>query len=58
VGYGMGLDVTAWSRSIPDTAPGQIRNISLTGLMGGTLYNYQLWCAGTAPTPTQQFSTR
>jgi hypothetical protein len=57
VGYGTGLDVTAWNRSAPDTTNGPARSIGLTGLMGGTLYNYQLWCAGTTPTPTQQFST-
>jgi hypothetical protein len=33
------------------------RNITLAALSAGAVYNYQLWCAGTAPTPTQQFRT-
>jgi len=58
VGYGPGSDVTTWSRSGADSANGTSRTIALTGLAGGTVYNFQLWCAGTAAPGTQQFRTR
>jgi hypothetical protein len=58
VGYGTSTDPPTWNRTSPDTANSRARSIVLTGLTSGKVYNYQLWCAGTVPTLTQQFETR
>jgi len=57
IGYGTGTDPTAWSRTSADTTASYNRTIGVTGLASSTLYRYQVWCAGAAPTATATFTT-
>jgi hypothetical protein len=58
VGYGTTPDPTTWSRTAPDTSKSRDRSFQLTALPSvGTLY-YQVWCAGTAPSPTETLIRR
>lgn len=58
IGYGASADVTTWTRTAANTTASQDRTIALSGLSGATMYFYQAWCAGSAPTATQIFTTK
>ncbi|HUS07451.1 MAG TPA: hypothetical protein VMZ52_14180 [Bryobacteraceae bacterium] len=57
VGYGASPDPTTWPRTEADSSATQERSISVTGLDPGTVYSFQVWCSGTAPTSTQTVTT-
>lgn len=57
IGYGTGTDPSGWAVIGPNTQTVKERSIAVTGLATKTVYNWQVWCAGTEPSATQAART-
>lgn len=57
IGYGTGTDPSAWTVTSANTQTVKERSIAVTGTAGKTVFQFQVWCAGTEPSATQTVRT-